>query len=116
MIRYLICCNEHIKIKSRLDQLSVNSEYLNLICDQLVTELREHAATVHPDDPNRFSKLLLRLSPLRSLQSDVIEEIFFTGLIGNIQIDTIIPYILQMDMDEYNTSGILNVNSNTDLF
>ncbi|XP_023332102.1 orphan steroid hormone receptor 2 [Eurytemora carolleeae] len=87
------------------DQLSVNSEYLNLICDQLVTELREHAATVHPDDPNRFSKLLLRLSPLRSLQSDVIEEIFFTGLIGNIQIDTIIPYILQMDMDEYNTSG-----------
>ena len=71
-----------------------------------MTQLREHAASVHPKDPNRFSKLLLRLSPLRSLQSDVIEEIFFTGLIGNLQIDTIIPYILKMDMEEYTTPGI----------
>jgi hypothetical protein len=49
-----------------------------------------------PQDENRFSKLLLRLSPLRSLQSDVIEEIFFSGLIGNVQIHTVIPDLLKM--------------------
>jgi hypothetical protein len=47
-------------------------------------------------DENRFSKLLLRLSPLRSLHSDVIEEIFFSGLIGNVQIHTVIPDLLKL--------------------
>ena len=60
------------------DQLTADSDYLNLVTDKLVTQLRTHT----PDDENRFSKLLLRLSPLRSIVPDVIEEIFFTGLIG----------------------------------
>jgi len=79
---------------------------LNLVCDGAVSQLREYSAKKHPTDPNRFSKLLLRLSPLRSLQCDVIEEIFFTGLIGNIQIDTIIPHILKMDPEEYTTKDL----------
>ena len=49
----------------------------------------------------RFSDLLLRLSPLRSLQPDVLEELFFSGLIGNVQIDTVIPFILNMGAEEY---------------
>jgi len=85
------------------DQQSSSCEYLNLVCDAAVSQLREYSEENHPSDPNRFSKLLLRLSPLRSLQSDVIEEIFFTGLIGNIQINTIIPHILKMNPDEYTT-------------
>ena len=71
-----------------LDQLSSSSEYLNLVCDSAVAQLRQHSTDSCKstgDRSNRFSKLLLRLSPLRSLQCDVIEEIFFTGLIGNIQ-------------------------------
>jgi len=88
------------------DQLSGSCEYLNLVCDGAVSQLREYSAKKHPTDPNRFSKLLLRLSPLRSLQCDVIEEIFFTGLIGNIQIDTIIPHILKMDPEEYTTKDL----------
>jgi len=89
------------------DQLSSSSEYLNLVCDSAVAQLRTHSTdncTATADRKNRFSKLLLRLSPLRSLQCDVIEEIFFTGLIGNIQIDTIIPHLLQMNIDEYTTA------------
>ena len=62
------------------DQLTANSDYLNLVTDKLVSQLRAHT----PDDENRFSKLLLRLSPLRSVVPDVIEEIFFTGLIGKL--------------------------------
>lgn len=81
------------------DQLSPSAEYLNMLCDQCVTELRNHCQLNHKEDPNRFSKLLLRLSPLRSLQSDVIEEIFFSGLIGNVQIHTVIPDLLRMPSD-----------------
>merc|ERR1719273_1310714 len=52
----------------------------------------------------RFSDLLLRLSPLRSLQPDVLEELFFAGLIGNVQIDSVVPYILKMEASEYKVS------------
>ena len=31
------------------------------------------------------------------------EELFFAGLIGNVQIDSIIPYILRMETAEYNS-------------
>lgn len=78
------------------DQLSPSAEYLNLLCDQCLTELRAHCLENHAEDENRFSKLLLRLSPLRSLQSDVIEEVFFSGLIGNVQINTVIPHLLNI--------------------
>jgi hypothetical protein len=33
------------------------------------------------------------------------EELFFAGLIGNVQIDSIIPYILRMETAEYNAQG-----------
>merc|ERR1719220_77606 len=76
---------------------------LSAIADNIQTisalaELREK--TNHQD--SRYSKLLLRLSPLRSLQQDVLEEIFFGGLIGNVQIDTVIPTLLNMEQGELN--------------
>ena len=53
------------------------------------------------DRSSRFENLLLRLAPLRSLQPDVLEELFFAGLIGNVQIDSVVPYILKMEASEY---------------
>jgi len=50
---------------------------------------------------SRFSKLLLSLAPLKSIQPDVLEELFFAGLIGNVQIDSVVPYILKMEASEY---------------
>ena len=38
---------------------------------------------------------------MRSLQPDVLEELFFAGLIGNVQIDSVVPYILKMESSEY---------------
>lgn len=64
-------------------------------------ELRSYISQTFPDNCDRFPKLLLRLPALRSLQSSVTEELFFAGLIGNVQIDSIIPYILKMDSSEY---------------
>merc|ERR1719471_2690048 len=56
------------------------------------------------DRSSRFENLLLRLAPLRSLQPDVLEELFFAGLIGNVQIDSVVPYILKMEASEYKVS------------
>lgn len=43
-----------------------------------------------------FFRLLLRLPPLRALEPNILEELFFAGLIGQVQIDSVIPYILRM--------------------
>ncbi|XP_078488093.1 nuclear receptor [Ciona intestinalis] len=67
------------------------------------TELREHEMRTYPEDPDRMSLLLLSLPALRSLSSSITEEIFFAGLIGNVQIDSIIPYILKMETGEFTT-------------
>ena len=42
------------------------------------------------------------------LQPDLLEELFFSGLIGNVQIDSVIPYILNMQLAEYSAgqSGV----------
>ena len=66
-----------------------------------MTELMDYTNALHPGDKNRFPRLLLLLSPLRSLHADTLEDLFFSGLIGNIQIDSVIPYILKMEPREY---------------
>lgn len=65
-------------------------------------ELREYVRASSPSDEDRFPKLLLKLPPLRTLNPQVMEELFFAGLIGFIQIDNIIPHILQMDSTDPN--------------
>lgn len=44
-----------------------------------------------------MSSLLLRLPALRQMEAGITEELFFAGLIENVQIDSIIPHILKMD-------------------
>ncbi|KAF5300375.1 hypothetical protein FQR65_LT00996 [Abscondita terminalis] len=58
--------------------------------------LQNYIISSFPDDTDRFPKLLLRLSPLRALDPQVLEELFFASVIGQVQIDSVIPYILRM--------------------
>lgn len=55
---------------------------------------------------SRLSRLLLRLPALRLMSGAITEELFFAGLIGNVQIDSIIPYILRMETADYNSQII----------
>ena len=110
---YLLLCN--LKSSSLLwffaDQVGITSpRQVVKICDKAVLELKEYceqgksssgATSSTNAGENRFTNLLLRLSPLRSLQPDVLEELFFAGLIGNVQIDSVVPYILKMESSEY---------------
>ena len=76
---------------------------IELFQEKAVRELNEYAKQEYSDQPDRVLRLLLRLPSLRSLSPDVMEELFFAGLIGNVQIDSIIPYILKMETGEYNS-------------
>ncbi|KAM7357392.1 hormone-receptor-like in 78 isoform 2-T2 [Cochliomyia hominivorax] len=44
----------------------------------------------------RFNSLVLNLMPLSALESDSIEDLFFSNLVGQVQIDNMIPYILTL--------------------
>uniref|UniRef100_A0AAY5EY62 Nuclear receptor subfamily 2, group C, member 1 n=1 Tax=Electrophorus electricus TaxID=8005 RepID=A0AAY5EY62_ELEEL len=69
-------------------------------------ELQDYVSRAYPEDTYRLSKLLLRLPALRLMSAAVTEELFFAGLIGNVQIDSIIPYILKMDSTDYNSQSV----------
>ena len=90
-----------------------SSRQVEMLRDKVVKELRNYSRTSQEDSDTRFSRLLLILSPLRSIQPDVLEELFFAGLIGNVQIDSVVPYILKMESSEYqNQFGAGNCNYN----
>uniref|UniRef100_H3AIE2 Nuclear receptor subfamily 2 group C member 2 n=1 Tax=Latimeria chalumnae TaxID=7897 RepID=H3AIE2_LATCH len=66
-------------------------------------ELQDYVQKSYSEDTYRLARILVRLPALRLLNSSITEELFFTGLIGNVPIDSIIPYILKMETDEYNS-------------
>ncbi|XP_063783676.1 nuclear receptor subfamily 2 group C member 1 isoform X3 [Pseudophryne corroboree] len=69
-------------------------------------EFQDYVTKTYPDDTYRLSRLLLRLPALRLMSAAIMEELFFAGLIGNVQIDSIIPYILRMETADYNSQVI----------
>ncbi|VVC37559.1 Zinc finger, nuclear hormone receptor-type,Nuclear hormone receptor, ligand-binding [Cinara cedri] len=69
--------------------------------DKAIKELKHHLIKECTDE-HRIVILLLRLPTLRSLQPNIIEEIFFSSLLGSFQIDTIIPQILKLKGTDIN--------------
>lgn len=63
--------------------------------EKAIKEMKQYLIKECNDD-HRVAVLLLRLPTLRSLQPSVIEEIFFSSLLGSFQIDAIIPQILKL--------------------
>jgi hypothetical protein len=54
-----------------------------------------------------MGKLLLKLAGAKAIKADNLEEIFFSGMIDNVRIDSVIPFILKMDLQ------ILNKENNS---
>ncbi|KAM6929541.1 nuclear receptor subfamily 2 group C member 2 isoform 1-T1 [Lycodopsis pacificus] len=71
--------------------------------EKALMELQDYVQKTYPDDTYRLTRILTRLPALRLMNSGITEELFFTGLIGNVSIDSIIPYILKMETAEYNS-------------
>lgn len=77
-------------------------QQLQKLQEKSVKELKHHLIKEYNDE-HRVAILLLRLPTLRSLQPSIIEEIFFSSLLGSFQIDAVIPQILKM---KCSSSGI----------
>ncbi|XP_077578353.1 nuclear receptor subfamily 2 group C member 2 isoform X1 [Stigmatopora nigra] len=71
--------------------------------EKALMELQDYVQKTYPDDTYRLTRILTRLPALRLMNSNITEELFFTGLIGNVSIDSIIPYILKMETAEYSS-------------
>lgn len=86
-----------------------NISQIQFFQEQAYTELQDYVTRTYPEDCYRLSKLLLRLPALRLISASVTEELFFAGLIGNVQIDSIIPYILKMESTDYNSQTVCGI-------
>ncbi|KAJ4934391.1 hypothetical protein JOQ06_007187 [Pogonophryne albipinna] len=71
--------------------------------EKALMELQDYVQKTYPEETYRLTRILTRLPALRLMNSGITEELFFTGLIGNVSIDSIIPYILKMETAEYNS-------------
>uniref|UniRef100_A0A8C6VX06 Nuclear receptor subfamily 2, group C, member 2 n=1 Tax=Nothobranchius furzeri TaxID=105023 RepID=A0A8C6VX06_NOTFU len=71
--------------------------------EKALMELQDYVQKTYSYDSYRLTRILTRLPALRLMNSSITEELFFTGLIGNVSIDSIIPYILKMETAEYNS-------------
>uniref|UniRef100_A0A803TXW3 Nuclear receptor subfamily 2 group C member 1 n=1 Tax=Anolis carolinensis TaxID=28377 RepID=A0A803TXW3_ANOCA len=83
-----------------------NVQQIEKFQEKAYMEFQDYITKVYPDDTYRLSRLLLRLPALRLMSAAITEELFFAGLIGNVQIDSIIPYILRMETADYNSQII----------
>ncbi|KAK7891315.1 hypothetical protein WMY93_023278 [Mugilogobius chulae] len=100
-------CNSMSKLSPRTHHPGIdNISQIQFFQEQAYTELQDYVTRTYPEDSYRLSKLLLRLPALRLISASVTEELFFAGLIGNVQIDSIIPYILKMESTDYNSQTV----------
>ncbi|ESO07842.1 hypothetical protein HELRODRAFT_92366, partial [Helobdella robusta] len=65
-------------------------------------ELDSHiSATRNSSEQHQLSdRILLRLPGLANFKPANMEQIFFSGLIGNVEISSIVPYILRLDSED----------------
>ncbi|XP_061220399.1 nuclear receptor subfamily 2 group F member 1-A-like [Neopsephotus bourkii] len=62
--------------------------------EQAQVALQEHVRQQHPAQPGRFGRLLLRLPALRSVPAPGIQRLFFSRLVGETPIETLIRDML----------------------
>lgn len=82
------------------DHIVTPNNMLEKYQEKALAELESHCQQ-QATGTSRFPLLLMRLPALRIISPQIMEELFFAGLIGNVQIDSIIPYILRMEPTQY---------------
>uniref|UniRef100_A0A8C4I8A6 Nuclear receptor subfamily 2 group C member 1 n=1 Tax=Dicentrarchus labrax TaxID=13489 RepID=A0A8C4I8A6_DICLA len=84
-----------------------NTPQIERFQEKAYMELQDYVTRTYPEDSYR-SVVYVSFPPLialRLISAAVTEELFFAGLIGNVQIDSIIPYILKMESTDYNSQA-----------
>uniref|UniRef100_A0A0A1WZG6 Nuclear hormone receptor HR78 n=1 Tax=Zeugodacus cucurbitae TaxID=28588 RepID=A0A0A1WZG6_ZEUCU len=95
-LRLAVFFNPHMLLRKRERNVR---DFVRRVQLYVLSSLRKYIASQLEDEQQaeeRFSTLIITLLPLAALESDVIEELFFSNLIGQVQIDNMIPYILTL--------------------
>lgn len=89
--------NSKIDAHQRVKMSRIQDFYIKTFVKQKQQSSIDSDAT-HAGDETfvKIAKLLLKLNTLRSLDPELIEELFFTNLIGQVLIDNVIPHILNL--------------------
>ena len=69
-------------------------QYIESLQEKTQCALEEYTRNQYPNQPNRFGKLLLRLPSLRSINSSIVEQLFFVRLVGKTPIETLLRDML----------------------
>lgn len=90
-----IDANQRVRIE-KLQEFSMY--YIKSYLKQKQQKQQQQQDSSVDDSPefNRVLKLLVKMNILRALEPDLIEDLFFTNLIGPVQIETVIPHILNL--------------------
>ncbi|XP_054733378.1 nuclear hormone receptor HR78 isoform X1 [Anastrepha obliqua] len=95
-LRLAISFNPHMLLRNRERNVR---DFVRRVQLYVLSSLRKHIACQLSNEDQaeeRFSTLIITLLPLAALESEIIEELFFSSLIGQVQIDNMIPYILTL--------------------
>lgn len=96
LLRLACLFNPHAFLRRK--EQSVRSYVLRLqqyVLSSLRKLLNSQDLTAYEAD-ERFNSLVLNLMPLSAFESDSIEDLFFSNLVGQVQIDNMLPYILTL--------------------
>lgn len=95
--------NSDLPTMNQSDSKENVNKIVSTVQARVVSELNSYILdnfVVEQDGKQRFAKLLLRLMNLKSLSKFITEQLFFSGLIGEVQIDSVIPHILKIENNE----------------
>ena len=76
------------------------------IFERVLTSFRRYYDSSHHTShgPGRLGKILLTNIYIESCEHNHLEQLFFTGIMGGINIDSVIPYILSMRIPRMETT------------
>ena len=89
-----------------------NSQGIEQLQEKSQCALEEYCRTQYPNQPTRFGRLLLRLPSLRTVSSQVIEQVFFLRLVGKTPIETLIRDMVLNGTNNPATSPAASLLSN----
>ncbi|XP_036401880.1 nuclear receptor subfamily 0 group B member 1-like [Megalops cyprinoides] len=64
--------------------------YIHGLQSEAHQALNEYVKMIHREDPTRFAKLLIALSMLRSINANVVAELFFRPVIGTVNMEELL--------------------------
>lgn len=97
--------DQHIRVYvQRVQQYALASLRKFLLTARVATSTPTTTATgaISSDADERFNALILNIMPLSALDSETIEELFFVKLLGHVQIDNVLPYIIALNANMTN--------------